>query len=264
MQFKQWITHLGVGLLATTFAISSQAAIWSNTELHLSNGDLLNPFNKKNEDTTILTFQHASGSKYVDNFFFFDQSYVKNGENGEITSYMEAYSNFSLGAITGNEISYGVIKDVGLIAGINMATDINKIWVLPGLRVSFDFPNFAFSNLDITSYNHVTTSSKDKEHEEESSYMIDFNWALPFEAGGLSWSLEGHAEFLAGRDMKHGDKKYESSILAQPQLRMDLGKALGYEANNLYVGLEYQYWKNKLGQKGQNESTVQLLSVWRF
>ena len=261
MQFKQWITHLGVGLLATTFAISSQAALWSSTEVHLSNGDLLNPFAKKNEDTTILTFQHASGSKYVDNFFFFDQAYVK---NKGITSYMEAYSDFSLGAITGKEISYGVIKDVGLIAGINMATDINKMWLLPGFRLSFDLPNFAFSNLYITSYNHVTTSSEDEKNEEESSYMVDFNWALPFEAGGLSWSLEGHAEFLAGRDMKHGDAKYENSILAQPQLRMDLGKALGYEANNLYVGLEYQYWKNKLGQKGQNESTVQLLSVWRF
>ena len=68
MQFKQWITHLGVGLLAATFAIGSQAAMWSDTELHVTNGVILDAFAKKNEDTTILTIQHASGHKYGSNF----------------------------------------------------------------------------------------------------------------------------------------------------------------------------------------------------
>ena len=50
----------------------------------------------------------------------------------------------------------------------------------------------------------------------------------------------------------------------QPQVRMDLGEALGNEAGNFFVGIEYQYWKNKLGKKDQNESTVQLQTVWNF
>ena len=99
--------------------------------------------------------------------------------------------------------------------------------------------------------------------------MVDFSWAIPFEAGGFSWSLEGHAEYIAGRDRKMQDEagntvRYEGSFLAQPQLRMDLGKALGFGADNVYLGIEYQYWKNKLGQKDQNESTTQMLAVWNF
>ena len=31
--------------------------------------------------------------------------------------------------------------------------------------------------------------------------MIDFNWAYPFKMAGGSWSLEGHAEYIAGRDV---------------------------------------------------------------
>ncbi|MDG2018818.1 MAG: outer membrane protein OmpK [Porticoccaceae bacterium] len=263
MQFKQWITHLGAALLATTFAISSQAEIWSSTEVHYSNGDLLNPFSKKDEDTSIITFQHAGGHKYGDNFFFIDHSRVKDGKS---EFYGEWYSNFSLGAITGNDMSFGAVKDVGLIAGFNFAPAVDSTWFLPGVRLALDLPGFAFANLDITGYNNVTTGAN--ANEEESSYMLDFNWAYPFKAGGFSWSVEGHAEYIAGRDVINtsGAKQSEKEnwILMQPQLRMDLGEALGNEAGNFYVGLEYQYWKNKLGQKDQNESTVQLLTVWNF
>jgi nucleoside-specific outer membrane channel protein Tsx len=264
MQFKQWITHLGVGLLAAIFAIGSQAAMWSDTELHVTNGVILDAFKKEEKDTTILTIQHASGHKYGSNFLFVDQSYVK---GDELESYMEGYTSVSLGAITGHDISYGVINDVGLIGGINLAINASKMFLLAGVRLGMDLPGFAFANLDFMSYNNVVTSAEDKT-EEHTSGMVDFSWAIPFEAGGFSWSLEGHAEYITGRDGKNKKDgeivRLEDSILAQPQLRMDLGKALGYGAGNVYLGLEYQYWKNKLGQKDQNESTTQLLAVWNF
>lgn len=263
MKFKQGMKFIGTALLATTFAISSQAEIWSSTEVHYSSGDLLNPFSKQEESTQIITLQHAGGHKYGDNFFFIDHSRIKDSKT---EFYGEWYSNFSLGAITGDDISFGMVKDVGLIAGFNFATSINNMWLLPGVRLALDLPGFAFANLDITGYNNVTTVKG--ANEEESSYMLDFNWAYPFKMGGGSWSIEGHAEYIAERDevntsgVKQSTK--ENWILIQPQLRFDLGEALGNEAGNFFVGLEYQYWKNKLGKKDQNESTVQLQTVWNF
>jgi len=276
MQFKQWIKFIGTALLATTFAVSSQAAIWSSSEVHYSSGDYLNSDNDKHDVTTsILTFQHASGHKYGDNFFFVDHSRVKDGNS---TLYAEWYSNFSLGAISGNDMSFGMVKDVGLIAGFNFASDVDSTWFLPGVRLALDIPGFAFANLDMTAYNHVAGGDKSDGVftvvDETSSYMLDFNWAYPFKMAGGSWSLEGHAEFIAGRDQinkysydkagKATPTKLESWILIQPQLRFDLGEALGNEAGNFFVGVEYQYWKNKLGAKDQNESTVQLQTVWNF
>ena len=61
-----------------------------------------------------------------------------------------------------------------------------------------------------------------------------------------------------------GTTELESWILFQPQIRLDLGEALGNESGKLFVGIEYQYWKNKLGEKGTDDNTAQLLAVWRF
>ena len=55
----------------------------------------------------------------------------------------------------------------------------------------------------------------------------------------------------------------KSWILAQPQFRLDLGKALAGAAGRLFIGLEYQYWRNKLGTDN-DESLPQFLLVWRF
>jgi nucleoside-specific outer membrane channel protein Tsx len=258
MQFKQWISYLGIGVLTTSFAISSQAAIWSSTEIHYSSGDYLNFTNDKHDDTkNIITFQHSSGHKYGINFFFVD--HLRSDTSSEF--YGEWYSTFSLGAITGSDMSFGAVKDVGLIAGFNFAPGSNSMYTLPGVSLALDLPGFAFANLDITGYNHIKT---DGSSGEESSYMLDFNWAYPFKVGGLSWSVEGHAEYIAGRDLKDGTAKLEDWILMQPQVRLDLGEALGNEAGNLFVGIEYQYWKNKYGVKDKNESVVQLQTVWNF
>ena len=267
MQFKQWITYFSVGLLTATFAISSQAEIWSSTEVHYSSGDLDQVPGGEAKKTNIITFQHAGGHKYGDNFFFIDHSRVKNGKS---EFYGEWYSNFSLGAITGSDMSFGMVKDVGLITGFNFAPAVDSTWFLPGVRLALDLPGFAFANLDMTAYNHVGGAADNTDEftikDEESSYMLDFNWAYPFKLGGLSWSIEGHAEYIAGRKQtnKYEVKDLENSILIQPQIRMDIGEALGNEAGNFYVGLELQYWQNKLGDKDVDESTVQFLTVWNF
>ena len=266
MQFKQWITYFSVGLLTATLAISSQAAIWSSSEVHYSQGDTLNQTNGKELSTSIITFQHASGHKYGENFFFVDHSQ----DDDKSTFYGEWYSTFSLGAITGNDMSFGAVKDVGLIAGFNFAPSVDSTWLLPGVRLALDLPGFAFANLDITAYNHSKGGSASASEfvilDEESSYMIDFNWAYPFKIGTTSWSVKGHMEYIDGRKQinKYGTEELESHILAQPQLHLDLGEALGNEAGNFFVGIEYQYWQNKLGAKDQNESTVQLQTVWNF
>ena len=46
-------------------------------------------------------------------------------------------------------------------------------------------------------------------------------------------------------------------------MRWDLGKALSQKPEQLFVGVEYQYWNNKLGTD-VDESAVQFLGVWRF
>lgn len=266
--------------LALTAALNApmvSAEIWGNTEVQLQAlGELERPGTGGTADTTIITFQHAGGWEYGDNFFFMDYSRysVNNDANFPVEDsselYGEWYSNFSLGAISGNDLSFGPVKDIGVVAGFNFAPEVDSAWVLPGVRFALDLPGFAFAQIDVTGYIHQGGGSADSPVftvvDEDSSFMIDFAWAYPFKIGSTSWSIEGHLEYIDGRTQVNnfGTTELESWILFQPQIRLDLGEVLGQKAQRLFVGIEYQYWKNKLGEKGTDDNTAQLLAVWRF
>jgi len=266
--------------LALTAALNApmvSAEIWGNTEVQLQAlGELERPGTGGTADTTIITFQHAGGWEYGDNFFFIDhlRYSVNNDANFPVADssefYGEWYSNFSLGAISGNDLSFGPVKDIGVVAGFNFAPEVDSAWVLPGVRFALDLPGFAFAQIDVTGYIHQGGGNADSPVftvvDEDSSFMVDFAWAYPFKIGSTSWSIEGHLEYIDGRTQVNsfGTTELESWILFQPQIRLDLGEVLGQKAQRLFVGVEYQYWKNKLGEKGTDDNAAQLLAVWRF
>ncbi|MEH6471428.1 MAG: hypothetical protein V7752_09260 [Halopseudomonas sp.] len=251
---------LALSATLTTGLVS--AADWSTTEVQYQRGELDIPTfaGGGSEYTTIFTFQHASGWKYGDNFFFFDASRA----SGNSDVYGEFYPNFSLGKISGNDVGFGPVSDVGILAGVNFAADANVVKYLPGVRLALELPGFAFANLDTTAYiDDSDGAASGGAPAEDNSYMVDFNWAYPFKTGSLSWSIEGHVEYIGSRDNEFGDK-VSHHILAQPQIRIDLGEQLFDSANQLFVGIEYQYWKNKLGDPNTDESAIQALIVWRL
>lgn len=276
MKLTKSLSLVALGCLASTQLL---AETWSSTEVHLQYGELERVGTGGTADTTIITLQHAGGWKYGDNFFFVDHLRYEENNNANFPVsdssefYGEWYSNFSLGAISGNKIKFGPVKDIGIIAGFNFAPEVDSWWFLPGVRLDLDIPGFAFAHLDITAYQHQGGGSSSADFtqpftvvDEDSSWMVDFNWAYPFKIGSTSWSLEGHIEYIDGRDQTNnfGAAKLESWILAQPQLRFDLGQALGKEAGNMFIGIEYQYWSDKLGEKGTDDNEAQLLAVWNF
>ncbi len=288
MQYRAKTTSLLTGIVLAANTAAVQAEDWSATEIHVQYGNLEKAFQggggeAETDGTTIITFQHAGGWKYGENFFFIDHlNYGKTnveqqrGSHSDDEFYGEWYSNFSLGAITGSELKFGPVKDIGLIAGFNFAAEVDTLYYLPGVRLALDIPGFAFANLDITAYiqNGSSAPADGVSIREDDAFMVDFNWAYPFKIGGTSWSIEGHIEYIDGADQDvrivtpggiiNDSGARESWILAQPQLRLDLGEAIGGQAGQLYVGIEYQYWDNKLGDKNTDESVVQALAVWRF
>lgn len=245
------VLSVAAGLALTSSAYSAQ---WSQTEAQLQYGKLTNAFTGKDQSTTILTLQHASGWKYGSNFFFLDHSTNEDGH----TYYGEWYPEFSSNKIF--DIDYGgPIKDVGLIVGFNAAPDADSLKYLPGFNVSWDIPGFAFFNTMLTAY--IDANKGTGAPEEDDSYMLDVAWKYPFEIGNQSFNIQGHAEYISGRDFEDFPGESKSWILAQPQFRWDAGKTLFQEENLLYLGIEYQYWKNKLGTD-EKDNVAQFLLVW--
>ena len=251
-------------VLASSLVIGTQdagAAIWSDTELQVLYGKKFQePFNPNDVAKTIVTLQHASGWEYGRNFFFFDalKSDDKDSSAGEI--YGEYYSTFSLSKLTGSEFKFGIVKDVGLTAGLNYgakSNGANPVIYLPGVTVDFDLPGFAFFNVDILAYMDRGKFNGASTGCNANTYQITPAWKLPFQIGPTKWSFEGFVDFIGS----HGECK--AQILTQPQIRLDVGNFMG-KPDKLFVGIEYQYWKHKFGDKDINESFPQLLGVWKF
>ena len=248
-----------MALTALALTQPAHAADWSITEAHLSYGTLDIPTFAGGgaSDHFIYTLQHASGWKFGDNFFFVDFLDAQDPGFQDFDIYGEWYSNFSLGKIAGKQVGGGIVSDIGLIWGFNWASDADVKKYLPGIRLALNLGGFAFANLDITAFlDDSEGAAAGGAPKESDSWMIDFNFARPFTIGDASFSIEGHVEYMAGRENEFGGD-VEPWILAQPQLRWNANE-------HLSLGIEYQYWLNKLGDGATDENTVQALLVWKF
>ena len=246
-------------LLSLVLMQPAHAVEWSITELHLLYGNLDVPTfaGGGDSDYFVYTFQHADGWKYGDNFFFIDVLDARNSGFQDFDLYGEWYSNFSLSKVTGKKVDAGVISDIGFILGFNWARDADVKKYLPGIRLSLDIGGFAFTNLDITAYIDDSKGvSSGGAPKEDDSFMVDFNFARPFKISESNFSVEGQIEYIRKRDNEFGDK-VESWILAQPQFRWNLN-------DQVSLGIEYQYWMNKLGDGVTDENAVQVLFLWKF
>lgn len=232
---------------------------WSVNEVHFQYGVLDTPNFAGGGNSThfIYTLQHASGWKYGDNFFFVDLLNARSPSFQNKDAYGEAYTSLSFSKISGKQLSAGFMADFGLLFGINLGADAKVRKYLSGFRLALNLPGFSFANIDVTAYiddnKGVASGGAPK---EENAFVVDFNFARPFTIGESQWSLQGHLEYIAARENEFGDRQ-PSWILFQPQLRWRA-------SDRLSLGIEYQFWRNKLGDPLTDEQAIQALAVWTF
>lgn len=239
---------------------------WSITELHYQRGNLDAPSfaGGGKAGTNILTFQHAGGWKYGDNFIFVDfiDDSRQDGFNDDDV-YGEAYFNFSLSKVLDAPVCFGPVKDVGALAGLNAGADAKLLKYLPGMRLSWDIPGFTFLNTDFTAYiDGSRGAGSGGAPKEGDSFYIDANWSYPFRIFSRGFTIEGHMEYIGERTNEFGGK-VSGWFLAQPQFRYDIGSEFGYP-EHVFIGIEWQIWINKLGDARTDENAAQLLAAWRF
>lgn len=254
--------------LAVAEPAAPAAFTFSTTEIQFQLGKLDNPFRDgtgkfSKSWTPIVTLQHASSWAFGDVFFFID---FLDDRRNDITNfndkdaYGEFYGYFSSSKLLGVNYGDGLIKDVGVVAGINAGADANYRSWLPGGYIDWKVPGFAFFRTQFT----AVIDDSDFPAKQKDGWQFDWSWAAPFEIAGQFFSLEGHIEYTANsRNLSFGNKQSDW-ILGQPQLRWDAGYALTGKKDVFFLGTEYQFWINKLGTKQVDESAFQALAVLRF
>lgn len=254
-------------MVSAAMTIDGNAWHWQTTELHYQRGRLAAPTfaGGVSSDTDVITLQHASGWGFGDAFLFVDYLDDRHTDGfNDNDFYGELYINFSLGKLGKRSLEFGPLRDIGVLAGINYARDARMLKWLPGLRLSWNVPGFTFLNTDFTLYLDDSRGfAGGGAPAETDSYMIDINWQYPFSIGSQRFSIEGHGEYIGSRRNEFGNR-VSDWILLQPQFRYDLGNLVFARPDRLFVGVEWQYWRHKLGDQGTEDNVLQALGVFRF
>ena len=243
-------------LCATALMVSSitipvtHAAEWSTTNIQYLQGSgyQLNP----TSDMSTLTFEHADGWGYGDNFFFFDVYYPTSTN----TTYYGEYSpRLSLGKMTGSDLGFGPVKDVMLAFGLELGSGLRS--TLYGVGFPLKIPKFAFADLNL----YARNSHHDTFGDSQSGYQVTIDWLLPFSLGSSKWQFTGFVDYAFGEN--GGANPKADNVIAGPQLLIDLTSLMGAKGNGKVLGgVEYQVWSNKYGVSGVNESIPQVMLKW--
>lgn len=182
----------------------------------------------------VVTIMHVNDWRYGDFFGFVDLN--------EKVYYAEIAPRFSLGKITGRDLSWGLIKDFLLAVNIEMPQNM-AVRYLGGIGLDIEVPGFQFVQLNAYMRDNPILPGK--------TGQVTLAWGAPFSVSGHKFLFSGFADF-AGRE---GPAK--SYVLAQPQLWWDAGHEFGWKAGSFYVGTEVQYWHNKFGVGGVTDVVPQ-------
>jgi hypothetical protein len=220
---------------------------------YLSGSDYLNPFSDAEADGSVITFEHAGAYDWGKSFSFVDIVRGDNDTDGLDETYLELGADISLTG--GKGFSDAVIKDVYLTTQLENANPSGFEGVvnyLGGVGVRWNAPGFIF--LDTNIYYR----SNDK---QDDNAQITVAWGIPFTIGAASFSFDGFLDATDATKNDFGD--VEATFHTQPQLKLDLGNFWG-QANKYYVGVEVDYWKNKFGVDGADQTSVQAMAQINF
>lgn len=250
-----------LGAVGIATSLSTTSTTWSDAELSLLKGDqYLEYSDTEPSQKTLVTLTYASTYHNGRNFFFIDAAKVSGAGPSYADIYGEYYHTSSL------SYSTGFIKDVGFTGGVNYGVKNNEFGANPeiyllGPTVDLNLSGFVFFYIDFLAYIDNSTytgfGGGSLCGTSATTLQITPSWKLPFTFGQHKFSFEGFMDYIG----EHAT--CAEQLLTQPQLRWDVGLYFG-KVDTVYLGIEYQYWKNKYGIRNREESVPQALLSWKF
>ncbi len=230
---------LGACALLTSASALAYPLQWQNNSLTYLYGT---DFQVDPKTQQTVTFEHVSGWNFGDLFFFIDSIHYNGDKNarGDNSSYYGEFSpRLSFGKLSGQDLSVGPIKDVLLAATYEFGRgDLHNYLLGPGFDL--DIPGFDYFQLN-TYYRRADTPDGGR-----GVWQITPVWAYTVPAGRSDILIDGFIDWVVDNDSRSG---YHANFKFNPQIKYDLGKAMNWAEKQLYVGIEYDYWKNKYGIK---------------
>ncbi|MDP6952267.1 MAG: hypothetical protein QGF53_05845, partial [Alphaproteobacteria bacterium] len=202
----------------------------------------------------MITLNHFTKFGAGDVFFFIDFGRELDGDR-ENSIYGEFYPTVDLTRLALGEDTERRWSLSG-VAGLNLG--IGTGILLPGLRLTLPVPGFDRFGVYVLAYE---TFRDRRGRDFRTSWQTTLTWSLPlWREGDITWlSLSGFFDLQGDRG---GGQEYK--IVAQPQLRFDIGAALFDDPDRHFLGTEIRIFRNKFGVDGAHELSPHLMYVSRF
>ena len=239
-------THIAALCALSTAATFTQAApVWQDFSITgLYGENYAHPVGMVDDlEQTTITAEYAAGLKYGDFFAFADRT---NDDLSGNETYFEVAPRLSLGAVSGQKLAVGPIKDVLIATTWEGGEGFNNY--LYGIGFALDIPYTQYANINFY---------KVENDGQEDDYQMTINYAVPFKIGS--------EEFLADAflDWSTAEDDHASELNWTSQYKWNVGKHISPKTK-LYVGIEHSVWNNKFGIKGVDQNDVSALVKYHF
>ena len=243
-----------------------QAADWSDTSLSLRYGTTFaEPYDnnadgsRKDITKAILALTNVTGYKYGTTFINID--FLESDHNdpgGGVAGNpgaQEVYGVFrntlDIGKVSGTSFKMGPMRGLGLTAGIDVNTKNDgyaskKRMFVIGPTVMLEVPGFlSLSALLFDESNAPVAIARRYHYKNHAAFEADWSIAVM----DLPLSFNGYALFITAK----GKDEFGAQTAPETHLDMDLmldaGSLMGLPKKTALVGVEYEYWRNKFGNK---------------
>lgn len=257
------VKHL---IMATAMALTTgaaSAADWSDTALGFRYGtQFAEPYDnnddgsRKDISKDIWSLTHVSGYKYGTNFFNAD-ILLSNGADpgggvpgnaGAQEVYIVYRSLLDMGKITGNDFKYGFMRGWGVTLGFDVNTKNDgyaskKRMLVVGPTVMLDVPGYMNASVLLFDESNAPNGVSRYHYKDHAAFETD--WGIPL--GSMPLAFNGYFLYIGSKGLNEFGGPTAPETHFDGQVMLDLG-ALGAGAKKtFYVGLEYEYWRNKFG-----------------
>ncbi|MCF4164050.1 hypothetical protein L2U69_00135 [Zavarzinia compransoris] len=231
---------------------------WSDTFAALRYGiDYQEPANPKDVAKIIFQLGHTHGWTYGTTFMNLDvlaglsknEEASKDGSKAAKEIYFVFRETLSSSKIFGAEYG-GIIRDIGLTFGTDLSykdaafnARVRKFVIGP--TIDFDVPGFA--NIGLQAYfEHNYNGILNQPDDFDPTWRVAGAWGIPFEVG-LPFKFKGFFTVTGEKGDNGFGQATAIEYLVESALLADIGPNLGAEKGHFYLGLGYQWWKNKFG-----------------
>lgn len=268
MNAMRYAYQVSAILLSLTFCYSTNANAWSDTLIGFRYGSgFTEPNNTRDIHRNVLQFTHVSGDSTGQHFVNIDvldsdrNDRDRGGHDGATEVYAIYRYQWYLGRPFGIDFGDGPLKEIALTLGAEANTkntrfEPRKRLLTIGPTFKFDVPGF----WDVSLFygyetNHCGLPACDLAGNSDAInfdpyWIVNSAWKINFGTETVPLKFQGFINYATPKGRDYFARRTAPETLSRSSVMLDVGKILWDTKNQFWLGVGYEYWRNKFGNHG--------------